>query len=328
MQPRFHSGDLALVRAAPHLPRRRHRRLPQPLARHGRPAPHRRPRRQALRLQGRCEQLHRPRAPDAGQARRQALDPRARHRPAADLARLPAHGRRPHGPRRPAAARRRRRCDPPPAAEAELPRRPQPDPAPPARLPRPPRRRRRPPLRPLLPLRLPLPPGAGPSPQPPWSRGRSWPRGSPCSSSAPSACSHSSHRGSSSRLEVTSLQPEGQLPVHGEGARRRRLPLGRAFTGDTVFLRLVDRVGVRFDYRLHSQARLRPGGTASLAAVLESSNGWKRVFELQRPTRFAGKHAVVLRHARPGPDPGAHRARRDGHRGLRVRATRSRSSRT
>ena len=61
MAPRFHTGDLAVVRPADALQGRRHRRLPQHDAAHGRPAPHHRRQGRSLRLQGRQQRLRRSR---------------------------------------------------------------------------------------------------------------------------------------------------------------------------------------------------------------------------------------------------------------------------
>lgn len=70
-------------------------------------------------------------------------------------------------------------------------------------------------------------------------------------------------------------------------------PDGRAETGDPLFLHLIERAQVRFDYRLSSTSPHALTGSASLLAEIASSNGWKRTLQLQPPTSFSGDHALL-----------------------------------
>src|SRR4029077_18903199 len=60
-----------------------------------------------------------------------------------------------------------------------------------------------------------------------------------------------------------------------------------------IFLRLVHRVRVRFDYRLTATAPHALAGTASFVAELAEVSGWKRTLRLGEPVSFAGDHAPL-----------------------------------
>jgi signal peptidase I len=70
-------------------------------------------------------------------------------------------------------------------------------------------------------------------------------------------------------------------------------PDGTVVTGDPLFLKLVDRVHVRFDYRLDSPAAAQLDGRASLAAKITSSNGWRQWIPLESTRSFSGSHVVL-----------------------------------
>jgi signal peptidase I len=70
-------------------------------------------------------------------------------------------------------------------------------------------------------------------------------------------------------------------------------PRGRATTGQAVFVRLADRVDTRFDYRFSGEAPSGLAGTASLAVVLDDGYGWTRTLPLQPRRSFAGDHVSV-----------------------------------
>ena len=65
-------------------------------------------------------------------------------------------------------------------------------------------------------------------------------------------------------------------------------PNGRVKSGEAVFVRLVDRVSLAFDYRLRSRAERAVSGTAALTATVRGDNGWQRAFVLRRATPFQG----------------------------------------
>jgi signal peptidase I len=59
-------------------------------------------------------------------------------------------------------------------------------------------------------------------------------------------------------------------------------------TGQPVFLRLVDRLPLRYSYSIESGAVTRVRGTARLTAELTDESGWRRVVPLGPETTFAG----------------------------------------
>lgn len=65
-------------------------------------------------------------------------------------------------------------------------------------------------------------------------------------------------------------------------------PTGRVEPGQPLFLQLVDRVAVRFAYRLRSDAPHAVAGTGKLVAVLSDGAGWRRTIKLQAKTAFVG----------------------------------------
>jgi signal peptidase I len=70
-------------------------------------------------------------------------------------------------------------------------------------------------------------------------------------------------------------------------------PSGVVETGDPVFLRLVDRLDVAFDYGVDAAAATALGGTISLAAELSDGAGWQRTIVLHRERRFTGSSALA-----------------------------------
>jgi hypothetical protein len=70
-------------------------------------------------------------------------------------------------------------------------------------------------------------------------------------------------------------------------------PSGVVETGDPVFLRLVDRLDVAFDYGVDATAATALGGTISLAAELSDGAGWQRTIMLDRERRFTGSSALA-----------------------------------
>lgn len=67
----------------------------------------------------------------------------------------------------------------------------------------------------------------------------------------------------------------------------------QATTGQPIFTRLAGPVQVRFAYALRSRLADGVRGTASLSAVVSSQNGWTRTIPLDGPTPFAGRQVAV-----------------------------------
>jgi signal peptidase I len=78
-------------------------------------------------------------------------------------------------------------------------------------------------------------------------------------------------------------------------------PGGRVVTGDPVFMRLVQDVNVRFAYSFSSTAQHQIVGSSSLDARIASSSGWSKTLVLQRPAPFTGDHAVLAGTLALGP---------------------------
>jgi len=74
-------------------------------------------------------------------------------------------------------------------------------------------------------------------------------------------------------------------------------PSGIVRTGDPIFLRLVRQVRLKVAYRLVSAAPSRLSGTQEVLVRLTSLTGWSRTMQLQPPTPFTGARSsasVVL----------------------------------
>ena len=85
---------------------------------------------------------------------------------------------------------------------------------------------------------------------------------------------------------------EGRFNYRGEVRRDAVYPNGRVTTGEPIFLKLVSKLRVSFDYRLRSE-RGPAGGTIALDARLSDGRGWERVFKLKPAREFRGRGATV-----------------------------------
>jgi signal peptidase I len=68
-------------------------------------------------------------------------------------------------------------------------------------------------------------------------------------------------------------------------------PNGHVTTGDPIFLRLVERLRIGFDYTLESAAPASGAGRIRLDASLSDGRGWVRVLPLAPARSFTGTHA-------------------------------------
>jgi signal peptidase I len=68
---------------------------------------------------------------------------------------------------------------------------------------------------------------------------------------------------------------------------------GRVDTGEPVFLRLVDKLQARFEYRLQTDAVLNAGGRIVLAAVVSDADGWQRTIDLGPAAQFQGNSGAA-----------------------------------
>ncbi len=70
-------------------------------------------------------------------------------------------------------------------------------------------------------------------------------------------------------------------------------PDNQAVTGEPLFTRVVSLVDLRFAYRFHTAAAHSLAGEASLSATVASTSGWQTTLQLGQPTRFRGDRALV-----------------------------------
>ena len=84
---------------------------------------------------------------------------------------------------------------------------------------------------------------------------------------------------------------QGRFAYEARVPRNAAYPDGEVTTGEPVFLRLVDRLRVSFDYGLESDLSTRPGGRIALDAKISDGRGWERVLPLQAERAFSGATA-------------------------------------
>jgi signal peptidase I len=70
-------------------------------------------------------------------------------------------------------------------------------------------------------------------------------------------------------------------------------PDGVATTGEPLFTQLVNDVNFRFDYRFATSARHSLAGKGSFLLLVTASDGWHRTLALGSPTYFRGDHATI-----------------------------------
>jgi signal peptidase I len=85
----------------------------------------------------------------------------------------------------------------------------------------------------------------------------------------------------------------GRLSYSAEAPSGPTYPDGQAVTGDPLFAHVLNAVDFSFAYRLHAAGRRSLSGSASLEATVVSSDGWHTTLQLSPPTRFHGSRAYV-----------------------------------
>ncbi|MDX6551344.1 MAG: hypothetical protein QOJ31_2028 [Gaiellales bacterium] len=70
-------------------------------------------------------------------------------------------------------------------------------------------------------------------------------------------------------------------------------PDGHVSTGQPLFSRLVDRTRFRFVYAIRSRSATHVTGSAALNAEVTSTSGWTHTIQLEPPTPFSGLDVVV-----------------------------------
>jgi signal peptidase I len=85
----------------------------------------------------------------------------------------------------------------------------------------------------------------------------------------------------------------GTLSYSAQATPGPTYPSGEAVTGEPLFAHVLDTVDVSFAYHFHAAGRHALEGSASLDALVDSTNGWQRMLQLAPPTRFHGSRALV-----------------------------------
>jgi signal peptidase I len=86
---------------------------------------------------------------------------------------------------------------------------------------------------------------------------------------------------------------QGRFAYEARVPRSPVYPDGRVSTGEPVFLKLVPRLPVSFDYTLESERASRARGTVALEASISDGRGWERVLPLAGESRFTGTTTTV-----------------------------------
>lgn len=82
---------------------------------------------------------------------------------------------------------------------------------------------------------------------------------------------------------------QGRFAYEGVVRPNAVYPDGRVSTGEPLFLRLVPRLRVSFDYQLESRLPAEAAGNVSLAARVSDGRGWERTLPLAPARPFAGR---------------------------------------
>jgi signal peptidase I len=93
--------------------------------------------------------------------------------------------------------------------------------------------------------------------------------------------------------DKTPYTEEVSFGYHARAAAGPVYPDGVISTGDPIFTKLVRRVRVKAHYRLEARAPHRVGGTMEVVLRLSSPTGWSRTIQLAAPKRFTGDYAAA-----------------------------------
>jgi signal peptidase I len=95
------------------------------------------------------------------------------------------------------------------------------------------------------------------------------------------------------RPSETAYKQSGKLSYSANATPGPTYANNVAETGDPLFTRVVNDVNVRFDYRLDTAAKQALAGTAYLSANVASTSGWHTTLALGGQTHFHGNRATV-----------------------------------
>jgi signal peptidase I len=85
----------------------------------------------------------------------------------------------------------------------------------------------------------------------------------------------------------------GTFSYSAAATRGTAYPTGRAATGDPLYLKLVQLLNLRFAYKFQADDEHTMSGKASLVAVISANTGWKRKIVLQPPMSFSGDQLTL-----------------------------------
>jgi signal peptidase I len=102
------------------------------------------------------------------------------------------------------------------------------------------------------------------------------------------AFAHPATKPSSVKIPYTQKVSFG---YHADAPAGPVYPDGIVKTGDPIFLKLVHRVRVKAHYRLVSRTPQRLGGTMEIRLRVASPTGWSRTIQLAAPKAFKGEYA-------------------------------------
>ncbi len=85
----------------------------------------------------------------------------------------------------------------------------------------------------------------------------------------------------------------GRVSYTAQASPGPTYPSGRAVTGEPLFAHVLKTVDFSFGYGFHAAGRRSLRGSASLDALVVSTNGWHTTLALAPPTRFHGDRALV-----------------------------------
>ncbi len=98
---------------------------------------------------------------------------------------------------------------------------------------------------------------------------------------------------SAPRPYSVSYTQSGKLSYTAAVAPGPTYPTGRVLTGDPLFTHVVNAVDFRFAYGLDAVGVRSVTGKVSLDASVVSTDGWKTTIQLVHPTRFRGDRAQI-----------------------------------
>jgi signal peptidase I len=85
----------------------------------------------------------------------------------------------------------------------------------------------------------------------------------------------------------------GRFSYSAEATPGPSYPANRAVTGDPLFASVLNEVNLSFDYQFASTAKSSLRGKAALFATLTSTSGWTTTFRLGSTTYFHGEEAIA-----------------------------------